>query len=87
MATPNLKHYRNSLQIKNKNEFANWKKQIVLGSGKRNISTNYGKCPRCKNDKCYIRSIPNHTSMAGVASRKPSTMAICIECESNWPIE
>merc|ERR1712166_1305519 len=67
-------------------QFNKWKTQIMTEQNTK-LSEDVGECPRCQNNKCYIRHIPDHTSMAGVASRKPSTMAICAECENTWPIE
>jgi hypothetical protein len=89
MATKERKRKReNDFEASELGQFNGWKKQILKES-KRNIlpSEEYGECPRCKHTTCYLRHIPDHTSMAGVASRKPESMAICAECEMQWPIE
>ena len=89
MATKERKRKReNEREASELGLFSQWKKQILKES-KRNIlpSEEYGECPRCKHTTCYLRHIPDHTSMAGVASRKPESMAICAECEMQWPIE
>jgi hypothetical protein len=89
MATREKKRKRQTeLEDSELGQFSQWKKQFIAESKKQaNVVAGVGACPRCKHNKVFVRHIPDHTSMAGVASRKPSTMAICAECETQWPIE
>jgi hypothetical protein len=89
MATREKKRKRQTeLEDSELGQFSQWKQQIKgQTKNQANIITGVGACPRCKHEKVFVRHIPDHTSMAGVASRKPNTMAICAECETQWPIE